>query len=100
MRIEFDDQRLRIEKQGFHVKLFLFSQRMMLYSHVAVQILHRRTVLVVRCNFLNCQLWQAFNKCKSIFSVFEDLSCMCSVCSLCSQYSEIFTDEWCSLVIL
>ena len=67
----FDDRGLRIEKQGFHVKLFLFSQRTTLYSHVAVQILHRRSALAVRCNFLNCQLRQAFNKCKSIFSVLK-----------------------------
>ena len=67
----FDDRGLRIEKQSFHMKLFLFSQRTTLYSHVAVQILHRRSALAVRCNFLNCQLRQAFNKCKSIFSVLK-----------------------------
>ena len=36
--------------------------------------LHRRSVLAVQCtvlNCLNCQLRQAFNKCKSIFSVSE-----------------------------
>ena len=43
----------------------------------------------VFCNCLNCQLQQAFNKCKSI-----------CVCSLCSQCSEIFTDEQCDQAIL
>ena len=43
----------------------------MLYSHVAVQILDHQSALAVWCNVLNCQLRQAFNKCKSIFSVLK-----------------------------
>ena len=52
----------RIEKQGFSVKLFLSSERTMLHSA-------DQCCRAVFCNCLNCQLQQAFNKCKSIFSV-------------------------------
>ena len=44
------------------MKLFLFSERTMLYSA-------DQCCRAVFCNCLNCQLQQAFNKCKSIFSV-------------------------------
>ena len=65
---------LRIEKQGFYMKLFLFSKRTMLYSHVASQIFAR----AVFCNCLNCQPRKAFNKCKLIFSV-SKISLACTV---------------------
>ena len=57
-----DSQVPMIKKQGFSVKLLLFSERTMLYSA-------DQCCRAVFCNCLNCQLQQAFNKCKSIFSV-------------------------------
>ena len=63
----------RFERQGFYVKLFLFSKKTMLHSHVAV---HKCAPSIsacgaLFCNCLNCQLQQEFIKCKSIliFSV-------------------------------
>ena len=58
------------EKQGFHLKL-LFSERRMSHSHVAIQKFAPMISAcnAVFCNCLNCQLWQAFNKHKSIFLV-------------------------------
>ena len=93
----FDDRGLRIEKQSFHVKLFLFSQRTTLYSHVAVQILHRRSALAVWCNFLNFQLRQAFNKCKSIFSVLKIYpACVMYVAFVCNipRFSQMNGVGW------
>ena len=66
------------------MKLFLFSKRMMLYSHVAIQILYHRSVLALQCSVtLNCQLQQAFSKCKLIFSV-SKIYPACSVAFVCN----------------
>ena len=65
------------EKQGFYVKLFLFSETMMLYSHVAIQKSAQMISVcgAAFCNRLNCQLWQAFNKRKLIFSISKIYVC-------------------------
>ena len=77
---------LRIKKQGFYMKLFLFSKRTMLYSHVASQIL----TCAVFCNCLNCQPRQAFNKCKLIFSV-SKISLPCTVYVPFAHHVPIFS---------
>ena len=48
-----------------------FSERTMLYSHVAIQIFvpSISACSAVFCNCWNCRVRQSFNKCKSIFSV-------------------------------
>ena len=52
------------------MKLFLFSERTMLYSHIAI---HTDICTIDQCLqysvCLNFQLRQAFSKCKSIFLV-------------------------------
>ena len=50
----FDDWGSRIEKQGFYVKLFLFSERTMLYSHLAIFTLSISACAAVFCHSLNC----------------------------------------------
>ena len=98
--LEFNYQGSGIEKQGYYVELFLFSERTMLYSHVAVQIFIPSISAwsAVFCNCLNCLLRRAFNRCKLIFSV-SKIPPACSVCSLSSPCSEIFTDELCGSII-
>ena len=68
--MSFKFQLSSFEKQGFHLKL-LFSERRMSHSHVAIQKFAPMISAcnAVFCNCLNCQLWQAFNKHKSIFLV-------------------------------
>ena len=68
----------------------------MLYSHVAIQILHYRSVLAVRCSVtLNCQLQQAFSKCKLIFSV-SKIYAACSVAFVCNvpRFSQMNGAAW------
>ena len=79
--LEFNYQGSRIEKQGYNVKLFLFSKRTMLYSHIAVQLFipSISACSAVFCNCLNCLLRRAFNRCKSIFSV-SKIPPACTVC--------------------
>ena len=104
MRIKSRVWRIKLEFQAlsFEVQEARFSCEIIFvqYNHVAIQ---KFAPLIcgcgtVYCNCLNCQLRQPFNKCKSVFSVLKN--CMYSLCSLCLPCSEIFTDEWCSSVIL
>ena len=64
---------MSFEKQGFYAKIFLFSERTMLYSHITVQ---KFELMISACNAVFCYIfeWPAFgklsvNKHKSIFLV-------------------------------